>query len=84
MEEVNQSRISVSVHLVTAIIAGWLSVGLGWQLALAVGIGLLLAAGFATERITGKRGIKWWVGNGIFPYIFIWAVTWIYFFNTLA
>ncbi len=76
------SRISVILHVVTGIIAGFLSVTLGTTLyAVGVAILLLLASGYLAEKLIKKKGIKWWIGNGAIIYLLVWLVTWIFFFN---
>ncbi|MEE9405860.1 MAG: hypothetical protein V3V26_00465, partial [Candidatus Aenigmarchaeota archaeon] len=46
-----------------------------------VGIGVLIAVGFLSEKLVTKKGMKFWAANGIFIYLFIWLVSWVYFFN---
>ena len=81
-KELNLSRISVIVHTVIGIIAGYFSYILGEAL---YGIGImivfLLASGYLSEKLVRKKGIKWWLGNGGIILIFIWLVSWIYFLN---
>ena len=31
---------------------------------------LLVVMGFVIERMTGKRGLKWWASNGLLIYLF--------------
>jgi uncharacterized protein (DUF983 family) len=82
MNDTNVSRVSVVIHIIVGIVAGYLSFVLAnvW-LGLGVMIALLLVTGFVTERFVKKKGIKWWMGNGGIIYIFVWVVSWIYFFN---
>ncbi len=85
MEELTQTRISIGIHAVVAIMIGWVSV----QVAAAsrtlfagiLGIVILLVIGYLIEKITGKKGIKWWFGNGAIIYLLVWLVSWVYFFN---
>ena len=44
-------------------------------------IAVLLIAGYVSEYIVAKKGIKWWLGNGGIVYILLWLVTWILFYN---
>jgi hypothetical protein len=82
MKDITQTRISVTLHTVAAIVMGWLSITLANNLyALGLGVLVLIIVGFLTERITKKKGIKWWFGNGIFIYLFLWLVSWIFFLN---
>lgn len=85
MDDLTQTRISVAIHAVVAILMGWVSV----QVAAAsrslfagvLGIVVLIVIGYLTEQVTGKRGIKWWFGNGVIIYLLVWLVSWVYFFN---
>lgn len=85
MEELTQTRISIGIHTVIAIVIGWVSV----QVAAAsrtlfagiLGIVILLVIGYLIEKVTGKKGIKWWFGNGVIIYLLVWLVSWVYFFN---
>ncbi len=85
MDEINQGRVSVSIHAVAAIIMGWLSVQIASMsralFAVALGLVILYIVGFVTQKIVGKKGIKWWFGNGIIIYLFIWYITWVFLFN---
>lgn len=46
---------------------------------------MIVIAFVAREAIKRKRGIKegfkWWLGNGLVVYVFLWLVTWIIFYN---
>lgn len=48
---------------------------------------MLIAAFGAKETIKRKRGIKesfkWWLGNGLIVYIFLWFITWVIFYNVV-
>ena len=81
-KDVIHSRVSVGVHTAAAVFAGWASLFVGRGLyALGLAIVILIIAGFATEKLAGKRGIKWWLGNGAIVYLFFWLVSWTFFFN---
>ena len=79
--ELKASRAVMIVHTVLAIAMGWASPQLGILLAGFTGIALLLVCGYACEKLVGKKGIKWWIGNGVIIYLFVWLVSWVYFFN---
>lgn len=84
-DETKQSRFSVVVHLVAAVVMGWISFTLSavytkW-LFVFLGFAVLVAIGFALERVVGKKGVKWWLGNGGIIYLFVWVVTWVLLFN---
>lgn len=87
-EELKATRISLIVHAVVAALAGWTSLQIQLQsralFGLAAGIIILLATGFIAEKAVKKKGMKWWAGNGLIVYLFVWFVTWVYLFNTQA
>ena len=86
MNDLNASRVTMGLHAIVAIIIGAFSpalaamYGTNW-VAGAVGVVVLVAVGFLTEKLVMKRGMKFWAANGIFIYLFVWLVSWIYFFN---
>jgi cation transport ATPase len=91
-DELSQSRLSVSVHLIAAMIMGWASFTLkaviyrgsetysNWY-AVFLGFAVLIGLGFTLERALGKKGVKWWLGNGGVVYVFVWVVAWVLLFN---
>ena len=85
MNETNQARVTVVTHTVGAIFAGFLSVPIAQMsrslFAIGAGILILIIVGFITEKISGKKGFKFWIANGIFVYMFFWLVTWVYLIN---
>lgn len=85
MDELKQSRISLGIHSVVAIAAGWISVGVAAMsrslFAIAMGLVILYAVGFAAQRATGQKGIKWWAANGLIIYLFVWFISWTLFYN---
>lgn len=83
--ELKASRISIILHLVTGIIAGYLSFVLGRTLyAVGIAILILIISGFAAQKIVKQKGIKWWLGNGAILYLFFWLISWIAFYNLLG
>lgn len=86
--ELRHSRIASGLHAVLAIIVGWLSVYIsavaGSLITIVVAIVIVILFGYVLERFIGKKGLKWWMGNGIFIYILLWFVTWAYFLNMAA
>ena len=86
-KEISQARIVVVIHLVAAVFAGWVSI----QIALlsrslfagVFGLALLVGIGFLTEKLVSRKGLKFWLGNGVIIYLFFWLVTWIYLFNLI-
>ena len=83
--ERRQSVISVIVHTVLGIVIGYLSIFLpGIWTALALAIVVLAALIFSLQKFLKiQKNKKWWAGNGIVIYIFIWLVSWIVFFNLI-
>ncbi|MEM5871405.1 MAG: hypothetical protein QW051_00870 [Candidatus Aenigmatarchaeota archaeon] len=86
MNELNASRISLSVHTIGGIIAGYISYLLGTVggnkiYAIISMFVILLIIGYATEFALKKKGIKWWLSNGAILYLLVWFVSWILLFN---
>jgi hypothetical protein len=82
MNDLNVSKVSLAIHTIAGIAAGYVSYLLANNLyALAVMIVILLVTGYATEFAFKKKGIKWWMSNGGVLYIFVWLVSWIFLFN---
>ncbi len=83
--ELRHIRISVITHVAVAVVMGWFSlqVQLMYRTLYSVGLGvvILIALGYALERVTGKKGVKWWLGNGAVIYLFIWLISWTFFLN---
>lgn len=84
--ETKHSRIAVGLHTILAIIVGWLSIYIsavtGEIITVVIAIVVVILFGYMLEKFIGKKGLKWWMGNGIFIYILIWFVTWAFFLNT--
>lgn len=83
-----------SLHIVTAIIAGYLAfiissgaiagIGKNEVLAVILGLVILYVTGNISERLFGKEevgGFKGWFWSGIVPFMFIWIVSWTLFLN---
>ncbi len=82
MDELNASRVSLAIHTVAGVIAGYASVLFDRAIySFGLAILILLITGYVTEFLLKKKGIKWWMANGGVLYILVWLVTWIYFFN---
>jgi len=84
----------ISLHAITAIIAGYLSfiistgaigaIGKNEVFAVLLGLVILYVSGNVSERLFGKKnvgGIKGWLWSGIVPFVFIWIVSWTLFLN---
>jgi len=82
MNDLNISRVSIGIHTVLGIAAGYVSILLENALfAFGAAIAILVVTGYATEMVVKKKGIKWWMTNGGVLYILAWIVSWIYLFN---
>ncbi len=82
LNELNASRISLGIHAIVGIAAGYLSMFLERALySLGLAVLLLIITGYGTEFILKRKGIKWWMSNGGMLYILVWLVSWILFFN---
>ena len=53
----------------------------GNYITVALGIAVLIVVGFATEKILNRKGMSFWLANGIIPYLFFWLISWIFLFN---
>jgi len=85
LENPFHDKMSVGIHAVAAIFMGYVSLTLaamlGNWITVFSGFGLLILMGFALQRSLGNKGIKWWIGNGVLIYLFIWLISWTFFFN---
>ena len=85
MNELNQSRVSMSIHIIVAIIIGWLSAEVAAMsrslFAIMMGLAVLYVVGFVAQKATGREGIKWWAANGMIIYLFVWFISWTLFYN---
>ena len=82
LNELNESRVSLGIHVVAGLIAGYTSFFFESALySVGLAILLLIITGYATEFVLKKKGIKWWLTNGGVLYILVWLVAWIFFFN---
>lgn len=79
------SKIGVGSHTLLGIIMGYASIMItamiGNVLTVALGVAIIIAFGYVLEKFIGKKGIKWWFGNGIIVYLLIWLIAWTFFFN---
>jgi hypothetical protein len=83
--DLKHSRIGMGIHTILGIVVGWLSIQLssmfGNILTIVIGIVIVILLGYVLELFMGKKGMKWWLTNGIIVYLFIWLVSWTFFFN---
>jgi hypothetical protein len=84
----------VTVHIIAALVASYLSfllstgaipgVGTNEALATLVGLVLLYLAGQLSERLFGKEavgGFKGWLWSGIVPFLLLWYMFWSMLIN---
>ena len=85
MDEIGEQRVSVAIHAAAGAVMGWVSIIITAMsrtlYAVILGLVVLYVIGFAVEKIVGKKGFKWWAGNGLFIYLFIWFIVWVLLFN---
>lgn len=83
--ELKHARIGVGSHSLLGIIVGYFSIMvtaiIGTILAIFVGFVIVIGLGYVVEKVIGKKGFKWWFGNGIIVYLLIWLVAWTFFLN---
>lgn len=75
---------TTAVYTIAAIVMGYVSLAINHTayatlaaLAVLVIITLVMRAVF---RI--KEGAKWWLGNGVIVYFFLWLIVWTILYNT--
>ncbi|MCK4714409.1 MAG: hypothetical protein KAT35_02455, partial [Candidatus Aenigmarchaeota archaeon] len=56
----------------------------GNMLTIFLGLAMAWVVGKVVQSVVGQKGIKWLIGNGIFIYVFVWLISWIFFFNLLG
>ena len=72
---------STVIYAVIGIIVGYISFIVGNSLmALALSMIVLILTYVVLNRKV-KKGVKWWIGNGIIVYIFIWILVWSIFYT---
>jgi hypothetical protein len=75
---------STLIHSAVAIIAGYISFVINQPvLSFFVMLAVLLGTTFAARALLKvQKGFKWWLGNGVIVFIFVWLITWTIFYNT--
>ena len=71
------------VYTVAAIIMGYVSLAINHTAyATLAALVVLAAVTFAMRAVFKiKEGAKWWLGNGVIVYIFLWMIVWTIFYN---
>lgn len=79
----DDEKILTSVHSVAGAVAGYLSNFTGQPThALGVAIAALLVTVNAAKYMVGEnQGAKWWIGNAVAPFMLLWAVFAVFFYN---
>lgn len=74
---------TTAVHTVIAIIMGYVSLAINnTAYATVASIIVLVIATFAMRTAFKiKEGAKWWLGNGVIVYLFVWLIVWTIFYN---
>lgn len=74
---------STLIHAAAGVIVGFISFMVNqpvWNFFIMLAIlGALIMVMKTAMKI--QKPFKWWLGNGIIVYIFIWLVTWTIFYN---
>lgn len=79
----DDEKLLTSVHSVAGAVAGYLSNFTG-QPTYALGVALavlLVTANAANYLVEEDQGAKWWLGNALAPFILLWAVFAVFFYN---
>jgi hypothetical protein len=83
-----ESRISVIIYTAAAIVMGYASILVspftGNILTIFFGLVIAWLVGKLVQLYLGKKEVKWLLGNGLFIYLFVWLIAWIFFFNLLG
>lgn len=83
-----ESRISVLIYAAAAIAMGYASLLIspfaGNMLTILMGLIGAWLVGKLVQLYLGKKEVKWLIGNGLFIYLFVWLIAWIFFFNLLG
>lgn len=78
----DKEKISVLIHAATGVGAGIISSLLANPMYnLAAALVILFGTGKVTEFVAEREDFKWWIGNGVVPYIFLWLISWVFLFN---
>jgi hypothetical protein len=86
--EETHTRLSVLIYTIGAVIVGFASLQVspmaGNMLTILFGLVMAWVVGKVVQSMVGQKDIKWLIGNGLFIYIFVWLISWIFFFNLLG
>ncbi|HDD46012.1 MAG TPA: hypothetical protein ENG42_00920 [Candidatus Aenigmarchaeota archaeon] len=80
--EKKAEKASIVMHTIAGIAMGYASIFVGNnRLAVCYGIALLFIVGYILQATIGRKGLNWWVSNGMLAYLLIWFASWIFFYN---
>ncbi|MEM4219166.1 MAG: hypothetical protein QXO35_03975 [Candidatus Micrarchaeia archaeon] len=83
--KVDSLKLLVIIHAALGLIMGYISLLLsgyiGNLFTCIVSLALLIPLRFLSKMI--KVESKSWIGNGAIIYVFVWFITWTYFYNVL-
>ncbi|MFH0832731.1 MAG: hypothetical protein V1900_03375 [Candidatus Aenigmatarchaeota archaeon] len=74
---------STVIHAVVGCIAGYISFLINQpNIGLIAAMALLIATTLSTKTLFKiKKELKWWFGNGIVVYLFLWIIVWTIFYT---
>lgn len=84
--ELSAQRVSVGLHSVLGVIAGYISLSFSMGFyALGFSIAVMLLLGIITKKTLGQGKDKnWWLGNGGAIYMLVWFASWTLLFNLIS
>lgn len=75
-------KFSSMAHLGAGVFSGMCSFYIGKPLyAFVFALVAAFFTGKALESKIGKKGLKWWFGNGLIIYFFVWLISWVFLLN---
>jgi len=75
-----EENMSLLVFIIFGIIVGGISKFFNVGIAFLISVIVMIIIGKVLAKKFNKD-TKWWVTNGGLIYIFIWLITWVFFFN---
>ena len=74
---------TVTVYAIVAVIMGYVSFYINHTAyATLASLAVMVVLTFALKTVLKiKEGVKWWLGNGIIVYLFLWMIVWTIFYN---
>lgn len=78
----DDDKLNMIIYLFLGVIAGMVSFYLkNGMYSVVTTIIIAFLSGKVLERKFEDKGIKWWIGNGLFIYFFIWIISWLFLLN---